>query len=42
VEALLYDRLKVFRTIADVSQISLALMIGIHERRVRNWGKGRT
>jgi len=42
VDAPLYDRLKAFRTVADVSQMSLALTIGMHERRVRNWEKGRT
>ena len=41
-ESPLYDRLKAFRTVADVSQMSLALPIEIHERRVRNWEKGRT
>jgi len=42
VESPLYDRLKAFRTVADVSQMALALPIEIHERRVRNWEKGRT
>ena len=36
------DRLKAFRTVANVSQMSLALKIGVHESRVRNWEKGRT
>ena len=38
----IYDRLKAFRTGADVSQLSLAFTIGMHERRVWNWEKGRT
>jgi DNA-binding transcriptional regulator YiaG len=37
----IYGRLKTFRTGADVSQLSLALTISMHERRVRNWEKGR-
>jgi transcriptional regulator with XRE-family HTH domain len=36
------ERLKAFRTVADVSQMALALQIGVHVSRVRNWEKGRT
>ena len=35
------DRLKAFRVAANVSQLALALTIGVHESRVRNWEKGR-
>jgi transcriptional regulator with XRE-family HTH domain len=41
VEAPFYDRLKAFRRIAGLSQMSLALTIGVDESRVRNWEKGR-
>jgi transcriptional regulator with XRE-family HTH domain len=40
-EAPFCDRLKAFRTIAGVSQMSLGLAMGVHESRVRNWEKGR-
>jgi transcriptional regulator with XRE-family HTH domain len=42
VDAPLPERLKAFRTVADLSQLSLALKIGVHEHRVLNWEKGRT
>jgi DNA-binding XRE family transcriptional regulator len=41
-EAPFYDRLKAFRRIAGLSQMTLALTIGVSEIRVRNWEKGRT
>jgi DNA-binding transcriptional regulator YiaG len=40
-DALSNERLKAFRTVADVSQMALALQIGVHVSRVRNWEKGR-
>jgi DNA-binding XRE family transcriptional regulator len=42
VDAPFCDRLKAFRRVADVSQMTLALRIGVHEHRVLNWEKGRT
>jgi DNA-binding XRE family transcriptional regulator len=41
-DGLLNERLKAFRTVADLSQMALALEIGVHVSRVRNWEKGRT
>ena len=41
-EAPFYDRLKAFRRIASLSQMTLALTIGVSEIRVRSWEKGRT
>ena len=41
-EAPFYDRLKAFRRIAGISQMTLALTIGVSESRVRSWEKGRT
>src|SRR5262249_47470392 len=41
VDAPFSDRLKAFRVAANVSQMALALTIGVHESRVRNWEKGR-
>jgi DNA-binding XRE family transcriptional regulator len=42
VDAPFHDRLKAIRMVADISQMSLALRIGVHEHRVLNWEKGRT
>jgi DNA-binding XRE family transcriptional regulator len=41
-EAPFHDRLKAFRRIAGLSQMTLALTIGVSEIQVRNWEKGRT
>jgi len=40
-EAPFCDRLKAFRRIAGLSQMTIALRIGMHESRVRSWENGR-
>jgi DNA-binding XRE family transcriptional regulator len=41
VDASFCDRLKAFRTVADVSQMALALTIGVSVNTMRSWENGR-